>query len=254
MAPSPLLPPADEQLWLLAALGDLAQQGGTQRLLEAPFVLPSAAFFPDRWTPDEAGVTRLLRRLFGYAGLDAGRLEVEVVRGERAGPLWPGASAHHRGAAGWFRGEVDGVYRFGVDTSAASRPENLVATLAHETAHAWRHRHAVVHPDRDHEERLTDLTTVYLGFGVLNTNAAWQYRAGSQAAGGGWEKQELGYLDFRAFAWLVAAIATARGYGWWERRRLGRTLSPNQRGAFHEACGVLGRRRVEVRAELGLAG
>jgi hypothetical protein len=56
----------------------------------------------------------------------------------------------------------DGL-RFRVDQGQISEPEVLVGTLATRWATP--------------SERLTDLTTVYLGFGILTTNNAYRYHS-----------------------------------------------------------------------------
>jgi hypothetical protein len=251
-----LLPTADEQQWALAALGDLVRKRGVGPLLTRPFVLPAPAFFPDPWTADAAGVERILRRLLAYAGLPDAKVRAEVDRRpDTTVQSWPGAEASHgKGAAGWYMGREGGTYRFGVNPSFNKRPEVLVAVLAHETAHAWRDTFQLQVPDRDSEEYLTDLTTVYLGFGVLTTNAAWQFRGVSDGIGSGWEKQQTGYLDFRVFAFLLALVAHARGLGWWERTRFGWNLSPNQRAAFRVSHARIGLSRAEMLGEIGCSG
>ena len=62
---------------------------------------------------------------------------------------------------------------FGVDVEQLGDGLGVTATMAHEVAHAFRSRFglALTDPERiDEEERLTDLTTIYLGAGVLTTN------------------------------------------------------------------------------------
>ncbi|MDP2315762.1 MAG: hypothetical protein Q8P41_22885 [Pseudomonadota bacterium] len=249
-----LLPTADEQQWALAALGDLVRRRGVDPLLTRPLVLPAPAFFPDPWTPDEAGVERILRRLLAYAGLPDARVRAEVDREpDTTIAGWSGAAARHRnGAAGWYMGRDGGTYEFGVDANFNHRPESLVAVLAHETAHAWRDTVGVQQDNRDAEELLTDLTTVYLGFGVLTTNAAWQFRGVSDGLASGWEKQQAGYLDFRTFAFLLALLAHARKLGWWERTRLAWNLSPNQRAAFRVSYNRITLDRAEMLQEIGV--
>lgn len=248
-----LLPTADEQQWAVAALADLVRRRGAVPLTTHPFVLPEPAFFPDPWTPDAPGVERVVKRLLGYAGLPDARVHVAIdATPDTTLGGWGGVQTRrHDGAAGWYMGRDRGLYRFGVDPSLNQRPENLVAVLAHEATHAWRDTWGLMVPDRDAEELLTDLTTVYLGFGVLTTNAAWQYRGVSDGLASGWEKSQAGYLDFRTFAFLLALVAHVRDLSWWARTRLGWSLSPNQRAAFKDSFVRIGRDRAEILREIG---
>jgi hypothetical protein len=52
-----LLPTPLEREWLAAALETLIAARGEDTFLTAPLLLPEDRFFPDRFTPDAAGVT-----------------------------------------------------------------------------------------------------------------------------------------------------------------------------------------------------
>src|SRR5262249_25485950 len=156
------------------------------------------------WQPDLASMRRLATRLLGYAGLDRLRVRIEPFESDDPTPsaitgAVAGASAHHVGAAAFFAGIDGDTCLFGADTRLFDDPDRLVAALAHETAHAFRTFHGLCVKDRDEEERLTDLTTIYLGFGVLTTNASYRYRASGRMMGSmtvtEWSHEALGYLS-----------------------------------------------------------
>jgi hypothetical protein len=65
----------------------------------------------------------------------------------------------------WFHGINMGRAVMGVRGDQLKQPEMLVASLAHEVAHAVPTQKRLVHCDCE-EEFLTDLTAVFLGFGV----------------------------------------------------------------------------------------
>jgi hypothetical protein len=183
----------------------------------------------------------LLKRIMAHAGL--GQLQVdldtfsqpEVVHelDERGGAREWG----HDGAAAWFAGiGEDGCCHFGVAEERIGEPEVLVAVLCHEVTHAWRAVHTLTIEDRDVEERLTDLSTVYLGFGLLTTNCAYRYRQGGEFTGTHaitrWSHARAGYLPAQAMSFLLAAQVKARGLGWLARRRLAGQLEANQAAYF----------------------
>jgi len=83
--------------------------------------------------------------------------------------------------------------------------------LAHEVAHAYRHAHELRISDYEVEERLTDLTTIFLGFGVLTVNASQRFRSGTSGVGGSWySRSEGGYLSMQSMSYLLAARVVAR--------------------------------------------
>ena len=87
-------------------------------------------------------------------------------------------------------GLADGVYRFGVKDTELRDEQALIGTLGHEVAHAYRTHHGLVVASRDTEEQLTDLTTIYLGFGVFTLESSHQFKTGlGFSAFGAW----LGY-------------------------------------------------------------
>jgi hypothetical protein len=122
-------------------------------------------------------VTVLAQRLLGYAGLPQLRPEVGLWS-DMSPQLRARSRTHGHGTtAALFLGLDGDCARFAVEAGQLDDPESMVAAMAHEVAHAWRARHGEVVEDQRHEEELTDLTTVYLGFGVLTSNAAYRYRS-----------------------------------------------------------------------------
>jgi hypothetical protein len=241
------LPAESEREALVAALADLMADQGSEPFLAAPILEPTDRFFPDRWEPSARGVHTLARRLLRYAGL--GQLRVEVSTGDYmsegedvSGPFGSVQRTHH-GAAGWFAGIHDGVCVFGADVAQLQRPEGMAGLMAHEVAHAYRALHALVEEDRDLEERLTDLTTVYLGFGVLTVNASHRYRASGEVVGGHtltrYSHERLGYLSPQAMSFLLGAQVVARALPGGERRRLAGLLETNQASFFRTATRLL---------------
>ncbi|MBS2022574.1 MAG: hypothetical protein JST92_09200, partial [Deltaproteobacteria bacterium] len=166
----------DEE-WLLGALAELIEAAGAETFLAAPLIEPTPAHFPDPFDNDVPGAERIAHRLLRYAGL---RLQPLMNLDETQGA--------HGNTAAWFAGINLGRAVMGISDQILPAGDRVVATLAHEVAHVWR---AVgKHADRDgdaesrlEEERLTDVTTVFLGFGILTTNGAYRFRASALGVG-----------------------------------------------------------------------
>lgn len=190
-----MLPDAPDREWLIAELALLVERYGPEPLIARPLIEPTPAYFPDRWTPDRAGVARLIGRLLRYADLGELRVELDLDAAPPAHVELAGAivSARHSGAPAWFSGiDERGVARFGCLDAHLGEPEVLVAHLCHEVAHAWREHHRAGVADRDEEELLTDLTTVYLGFGVFTVNASFRFRTASAGTASSWSTHRSG--------------------------------------------------------------
>jgi hypothetical protein len=59
-------------------------------------------------------------------------------------------------------------------------------------------------------EPLTDLATVFLGMGVLNANAAFQFKQWSEGNMQGWRTQKSGYLPETVWGYSLARFAHER--------------------------------------------
>ena len=244
MLPAPL-----QREWLWAALHTLIEKRGEETFLTGPIVRASDEFFPDRWSPDEAGVEALARRLLTYAWLGDLDVDVEMFTGEtevhEIGHDGKAASSSHQGAAAWFAGIDRNVARFGAESSKLDDPLGLVGAMAHEAAHAFRRRHRIEHRDHDVEEKLTDVTTIYLGFGMITTAAAARYtshRVGN--TGSAWSHARQGYLPFEEMAFLLATQLVLRGYDVPTTRWFAKQLPANQAASVRAAVDAIDRARV----------
>jgi hypothetical protein len=235
---------------------------GAAPLLAGP-IEPSDDYFPDAYAPSLDGARVVAERLLGYAGL--GHLRCGVGLGEAletrssSTESTVGGTASHSsrgGAAAWFAGIDGNTCHFGVEPGALHDPDSLVASLAHEVAHAFRAFHGLASASRVDEEQATDVTTVYLGFGIFTTNAADRLRTSGGVEGvmTVWRssRQSLGYLPPQAFAFLLAAQAIARDSDRAELRRVRSRLETNQAASFEAAVRIFRRERTRLLQSLGL--
>jgi ribosomal protein L40E len=240
---------------LLAALGNLVRRRGFETFVAAPILLPHSDYFPERWERTLVGARRLLRRLMHYAEL--GKLRVKLdswsERPRTVGGLGPQHTEGHTVA--WFAGIRDGVCEFGLELDQLRHEESLVATLAHEVAHAYREHHGLVIADRDLEEKLTDLTCVYLGFGLFALNASHAVESGGVSPSGEpllYQTRSLGYLSPSELALLLAAQLAVRNDV--EEQRAVRTeLLPNHAALVDQGLRQLTGAIADLRRELHVA-
>jgi ribosomal protein L40E len=242
-------------------LAELISKRGQKTFLSAPLLLPTDACFPDPWSPDADGVRRLALRLLQYAGLDQLPVEVQIFENpeeiKSISAEGRPASTSHQGAAAWYAGMLGGVCQFGAETRQLAQSEGIVGAMCHEIAHAYRHYHQLEHWDHDLEERLTDLTTIYLGFGVLTVNISYRYRAESIREGtlgaSRHSHQQMGYLSPQSMSFLLAAQVVARLLSPDEKKSIARHLETNQRAYFKSAIKHLEKNREALMQQLGLS-
>ncbi len=205
----------DELEFQLATLKWLTGQFGP--VAERRLALPTSADFPLSGKTGDEGV----RELFGLVRNIAGLADwpCELRRGKRDRPVNAGNShlIRHEGPAapcGTFQ-IVDGLAGRSAVISYNPDMERdrgaLVATFAHELGHYLMAAAAGTPPGGwDLHELHTDITAVYLGFGIFLANSARSFSQFQDAVEGGWSSRTQGYLSEAA---LVTALAVVERLG-----------------------------------------
>jgi hypothetical protein len=157
--------------WVENRLKWLSRQFGLHILLERPIILPTDEFFPDPYDSSKKAVQRMFQRVCGYMDVDREEVELKLFTNRTPGSvvaLDPGAGF----AAGtWQKAEEPwqkGIIR--IERSTLDRPADLIGILAHELAHQRLLGEGRADAEAFDNELLTDLTTVYHGFGVFLAN------------------------------------------------------------------------------------
>jgi len=176
-----------------------------------PLILPTPDHFPLSGAAGEAKVREIFDLVRAAAGM--AKWPCELQAGKSDVPLAAG-NAHllrHEGApapCGTFR-VVEGpagrqaliTYNPGMERD----PPGLAATFAHELGHYLMATAAGTPPGGwDLHELHTDLTAVYLGFGIFLANSARNFSQFQSAGEMGWSSRTQGYLSEGA---LVTATA-----------------------------------------------
>ncbi|GAB0101301.1 hypothetical protein JMUB6875_02650 [Nocardia sp. JMUB6875] len=195
-----------ERIWVEEMLRWCAAEFGP-RTLRTPVVLPTSDFFPDAYSGSHAEVLAVVDRVAGYMGVGRDRIVVEF---DSVGPslsdqlpYLAGSPSHE---AGHYRVE-HGRSVVSLELGRLRSPITLVATIAHELAHERLVGERRIDPERHDGEQLTDLATVFLGLGVFNANAAFQFSQNSR----GWRWQRLGYLSQPMYGYALACWTVMRG-------------------------------------------
>jgi hypothetical protein len=247
---APAAPSAEERAELLDILGELVAAGGPERLLLPP-VTPGDEDFPEPWTPTPFGVATLLRRLFAHAQVP---MDV-LVRDRRAdagpAPRRPTTEVELVAVRG-------GRARFSLFSIGA---DDIGGTLAHEVGVAARmalvrraspYRMPAVAMPGETDRLRGSVAAVYLGLGVLATNAAFQeYLGGSYKMHLGYAPMEqdiirAGHLEMDALAFVLAVQAEVRG------AELPRGLRPPQTDAARAWRSALSGHGPALRELLGI--
>lgn len=180
-----------EEIWFRSSLYWFGRQFGTDVFYRDP-ILPTAGFLSDvndSMSPDQ--VEELIAHLCGLMMVDPGLVKVELFDG--SAERKEAARSGRKRTVGHFRVK-DGQAIIALDQSEFSDPVVLTAIAVHELCHLRLQGEGRVRQDATDGERLTDLLTVYFGFGIFTTNAAMKFARANR----NWTIISRGLLDDRA--------------------------------------------------------
>ena len=237
---------AEERRWIEERFAWLRAEFGDQPL-RGPVITPTEQFFPDHYLPTRECAEALFDRVCAHMGVDRSRVDLNFYVSPTADVI---TSSFNPGIPeGYALGvyyEEDGRIAVWLEQTRLDEPRSLVATIAHELGHV--HLLADGHYDArtPDNERLTDLLTVYFGFGVFTANSA--IREVNWYAGGwsGWQASRQGYLSIAEYAYALAVYADALGD---YEARWAFHLRHDVRALFNAELERLASRKVEPSAD-----
>ena len=218
-------------LWCVDRLGDLP--------LRRPVVEPTDAFFPGGYLGTERDVLRTVEQVRTQLGISADRVAVEVaLDGQLSGDFGEVPFPVRRSVVAGDYQQREGRGLIRIDPAQAGDRARLIAVAAHELCHELLlGRGGIPGADGGDHEPLTDLLTVYTGFGVFTANAAFDFQA---YRAGGWQTRTLGYLTEAMFGYALACYAWMRGEAGTEPTWAG-FLDTNPRGYLKQGIRFLER-------------
>lgn len=202
----------DELEWQLAGFQYLLDEfGGIDAHRETQLVNPQGEYFVDSTLTGPARGEELFAEVKAIAGMEQWPTRL-VSRQSPKGSYQVNAQTFVQpvgtGAAGTYQllpADTGGwVAEIRYDIGLLTDPGALVATFAHELGHYLLSTTRRSFPGgEDVHELLTDLTAVFMGFGIFLANSARDYSAQQLDGGHMWQTRRQGYLSERA---LVTAL------------------------------------------------
>ncbi len=175
--------------------------GGLKQIRKTPLVLPTKEYFPTKGEQDHKLAKVLWRSVQKHAGMEEWLCELRpqpkriptdlsdlmTQKFDKELPL------------GTYRADGDERTDMPIityDPETLSDPVQLIATLAHESAHFLMETTKEAPPGGwDLEELATDFLTVMMGFGIFLANSAFHFSQFSDGFMRGWESRQSGYLS-----------------------------------------------------------
>lgn len=170
---------------------------------------PTPEDFPITWDGSEQSAFAALEIICQQMQLDRSKVNLEFYANPESEtnmggtPIFLQSAPDSVNASGMYSESETGTYDVALDRSLLSRPEDLIAVIAHELCHAK----LLGELDLEvNDEMLTDFGTVFYGLGIFNANAAFRFHQGSDR----WGYNRTGYLTLDEWAYALALFAFIR--------------------------------------------
>jgi hypothetical protein len=153
----------------------------------------------------------------------------------------------------WLVRKQGNTLHFAARVSTLRDPLQVVAAAARAVTEGFRAWNRLVVSDALTEQRLIDLTAVYLGFGILATDSRIRHGTVKTATLRSQRtKTQLGVLPPQALAFALAAVAVVRDLPRKELKRIARNLQPNPAEFMRASMEALARWEPPLPEVLGI--
>ena len=203
----PTLPvTAKDQAWVDESFAWFATQCGVEYARAVTMLLPGD--FPDSYQGDASSARALLDRICPSMQVDPTSVDLEIYddHTEEMRRILPTLAAPTLNSpAGLYLPprSADERHIIGIEQRQLQDPFVLVATLAHEVGHVRLLGGGLIERDPYHE-LLTDLFTVFCGFGVFSANSACMFDQHQGNFYHGWSYRRHGYLSQQVYGYALA--------------------------------------------------
>ena len=183
---------------------------GSEFIKNKKVLTPQETDFPFKFVGDEENAYEVIDVIAPQMNIDPDLIEIEIYN-ESPNEIRTGGAFHSRiflkqvadetYSAGLYWGKKeDGKYHIGLESKYLAKPEQMIATLAHELAHI-----KLLGEERlkKNNETLTDLTTIIFGLGIFGANSAFQFRNSFDS----WGYSRVGYLTQMDWGYGLALLA-----------------------------------------------
>ncbi len=140
--------------------------------------------------------------------VDYSKIELELFTDETRNAPHPLAhiESDGKGFCGLYQFYYNRHY-ISIEEKLLKNPTNLIATIAHELGHARLIGEDRLGDNYEDHELLTDLTTIFFGFGIFTANSLIIFEQWTNAQFQGWQSSTQGYIDEEMAGYSLALFA-----------------------------------------------
>lgn len=206
--------PVDKEAkeWLDEAFVWLVGELGADVVRGVEVILPSEDYFPVPIDGSDASIRATFEKVCHYMDVDSRVIRLELYEVETGGNVHPLATAEKGShALGTYQLGRNGRYNIRLETSQAANAQALIATIAHELGHVILLGEGRLDPEYADHEPMTDLVSIFYGFGIFSANSIFSFAQFTNVFGQGWSAERHGYLTEEMCGYALALFAIARG-------------------------------------------
>ncbi|NNE68541.1 MAG: hypothetical protein HKN33_18385 [Pyrinomonadaceae bacterium] len=206
--------PVDEKSkkWIEGSFGWLLEEFGEDAFRNAEIIRPDNKAFPELIFAKEESIREFLKAVCGFMDVKYETVVLEVFADQGKENFHPLATPDMEGSKAcglyyWYAGKN----QIAIDQALLRNPTTMVATIAHELAHAKLRSDLVKDDKKDEEEFLTDLATVFFGMGIFTANSVFSFDQFTNAQFQGWRASRQGYIDEESAGYALALASYLKG-------------------------------------------
>ncbi len=171
---------------------------------------PTEVDFPIKWNGLKENAIDVLKIVSENMQINFDDIEIDFYTegitelNTGTSPIFLEDDKEHNFSAGlyWDKNENE-VYEIAINEACLKNPETLISTIAHELSHIKLLGEQKL---EENDEYLTDLASVFFGFGVFSANASFQFSQENDR----WGYSSTGYLKANEWAYSLALLTFLR--------------------------------------------
>jgi hypothetical protein len=201
--------------WIDSRCSWIIDQFGLERILSSKVIAADADLLERYRADDYDSVLALFRKICETMDIEFESIQFYFMENQR--------QDDDNGVLGLYESLGNGMHSISIDQALLESPVELIATLAHELCHVLLIGHNRITGEEDDHEPLTDLLTVFLGFGALSGNSVLRDESWHEGHARFWQIRRAGYLTMPMYGYAIAIFAMLRNEGpreWKPRLRL----------------------------------
>ncbi|MCG7991006.1 MAG: hypothetical protein JAY99_15935 [Candidatus Thiodiazotropha lotti] len=210
----PLLTEQDTRFQIECYRWLLTHFGGDDFYKEAQLVLPTGDYFPSIVDSNESAAQTTLKQVMKYAGMENWPVTLQVQEEDPNLRVAPTLTVQNveQSPLGTFSVDENNQATITYNPKLTVDPTQMVATFAHELSHYLTGTAPEPPPGGwENWEFATDIGATFLGFGIFQANAAFNFRQHASVDAVGWQTSGGGYLTEAEHSYALAIFLRLKG-------------------------------------------